>query len=80
MHHCAGRSVDQAGEFLRRHPEAGIDHAERLEQAALEKLIQRLARSHLDDPSQNVGAVAIFEDLTGLMNQRELCQAGHEVL
>jgi hypothetical protein len=76
----ADRWVEQTGNLFRRYPEGSVDDAERFEQAAVEKLIERLARGDLDDPSQHVNAVAIFPDLARLMSEREPRQTGREVL
>src|SRR5215470_17564278 len=65
----ADRWIEQTGKLLRRYKEGGVDHAERFEQAAVEKLIERLARGDFDDSSQHVNAVAILPDLARLMSK-----------
>ncbi len=61
--------VDQPRELVRRHEEAGIDHAERLEDPVLKEPVERPARSDLDQAAQHVDAMAVFPGFARLMNE-----------
>ena len=50
------------------------------EQAIVEKLVERLTRGDLDDTCEHVDADAIVPDFAGLMGERNLRDARHEVL
>ena len=57
------------------HEERGVDHAERLEDALGEELVERLARRHLDHPAEHVGGGAVVPLAAGLEEQRQPGQA-----
>lgn len=51
---------------------------QRPKNAALQELVERLTGSHFDNPAQRLDAPAIFEDLAGLMGERQAGQTGNE--
>ena len=67
-----GGRVDhgEAGLLFRRHGEASVDHAERLEDAIAQVGIERLAGNHLDHATDGLGGGAVFPLRAGLEVQR----------
>ena len=54
--------------------EAGILHAERIEQPFLLELIERFAGHDLDDAAEHVGRLAVVPGGAGLKGQRQFRQ------
>jgi hypothetical protein len=57
------------------HGEAGVLHAQRLQQPRRQEYTQRLAGSHLDHAAEHVGAVAVVPGAARLVGQRQLGDA-----
>ena len=55
--------------------EAGILHAERIEQALLLELKERLSGNHFDHTPENIGRMAVVPGRSRLVDQR---QPGHD--
>jgi hypothetical protein len=53
------------------HPEARVAHPERAEDPLGQEGVERLAREHLDQPSQHVGGHAVVPLAAGLEEQRQ---------
>ena len=78
----AGRRDVERGEpvqFAFGDVEAGVDHAERLEDASGEELVEWHARHHLDHPSEHVRGHAVVPLPAGLEQQREVGEAVADV-
>ena len=60
--------------LVRRHVETGVGHAERIEDALLEKLMERLARDLADEIADHVGGSRVIPGLSGRELQRKLRQ------
>ena len=68
---CSCRPARTGGLFGR-HPERGVLHAERPEDALLQVLVERLAREHLDQVALDVDRDAVVPLGPGLLAQRDL--------
>src|SRR5271168_2439115 len=73
-----GRAMSNR-KLVSRNVESRVDHTQRPEQAALQKLVERLAGRDLDDPRQHVDAPAIFPHFAGLVRERQSSEAGDEI-
>src|SRR5437667_5567359 len=58
--------------------EAGVDHTERREQAALQKLVECLARHDFNDAPENIVTYGIFPDFSRLVQKWECAEARDE--
>jgi hypothetical protein len=58
--------------------EAGVGHADRIENGLLEGLIQRFSRHDLDQPPENVGRMAVVPGGAGLERERQPGEAVDE--
>ena len=64
--------------FFGRHKKAGIDHAQRAEQALLKNLIERLALNPLDDRAKHIGGYRIVPVSAGVELQRDFGKFGNK--
>ena len=75
----AGVIGDEPALILFRHDEAGIDHAERIENPRLDEFVKALAADDLDQPRHDVGGERIFPGRAGMIDQRQAGQHVHHV-
>ncbi|HKT76936.1 MAG TPA: hypothetical protein VJQ78_09395 [Sphingobium sp.] len=62
--------------LVRRHPEAGVDHAERVEDPPLHDLAQRPSFDAREQATQHIDARRIGEALARFGDQRQVAQRG----
>ena len=62
------------------HPERGVVHAERIQDALFDEGVERLAGGDLDDAPQDVGRHAVVPPRSRTREQRELGHAAREVV
>ena len=62
----------EAGPLVLGHGEAGVDHAERLEDLVAEVLVEAQAREDLDQPAHDVGGEPVVPVRAGVELQRVL--------
>ena len=72
-------SVASRGRALRRHHEAGVRHAQRIEDALAQEVIEALAGQHLDQPRHDVGGNRVLPRHARMRAQRQLAQQLHRL-
>src|SRR5208283_5012420 len=73
------RHGDETGKLVLRYREAAIDHVQRREEAALQKLIEGLSRHDFNDAAEHVVTDGIFPDFARLVQKRQGAEARDEV-